>query len=210
METYYRVTIEGWTASFRYPTFVSGMQPTLPVPPLSTLFGLLSAAKGDYVDTSSQEFGFIFQSAGKATDLETYYELSKNLRAKSNINQREFLIEPKLIFYTQSDEVAGWLETPYYPLLLGRSTELAQITAIRAVQLERKASVRLGHTILPFPFEGIYGVVQALPVSFSETTPREAQGVRPFYLIDNFQQYSGDPVLYDPEMNWGIWWWKNF
>ena len=57
-----RILIEGWTASFRYPTFISGFQPTLPVPPLSTIYGLLSAAKGDLVTPIDTSVGFVFES----------------------------------------------------------------------------------------------------------------------------------------------------
>ena len=40
-----RVHITGWVSSFRNPLFISGFQPTLPLPPLSALYGLLTAAK---------------------------------------------------------------------------------------------------------------------------------------------------------------------
>jgi CRISPR-associated protein Cas5t len=43
-----RVTITAYTASFRVPHFV-GYQLTLPVPPLSTIYGLISAAAGRWV-----------------------------------------------------------------------------------------------------------------------------------------------------------------
>ena len=45
----FRIHITSWTASFRYPNLISGYQPSLVVPPLSTVFGLFSAAVGDYV-----------------------------------------------------------------------------------------------------------------------------------------------------------------
>ena len=41
-----RVGLSGWTASFRYPAFISGFQPTLPVPPLSTIYGILVGREG--------------------------------------------------------------------------------------------------------------------------------------------------------------------
>jgi len=43
----YRIHVTSWTASFRYPNMISGYQPTLSAPPLSTINGLISAAKGD-------------------------------------------------------------------------------------------------------------------------------------------------------------------
>ena len=41
-----RVEISAMTASFRYPMFVVSYQPTYPVPPVSTLYGLLSCGQG--------------------------------------------------------------------------------------------------------------------------------------------------------------------
>ena len=58
---YLRILIEGWTASFRYPAFISGFQPTLPVPPLSTIYGLLSAAKGELVTPDETNVGLAKQ-----------------------------------------------------------------------------------------------------------------------------------------------------
>ena len=68
-----RILIEGWTASFRYPAFISGFQPTLPVPPLSTIYGLLSAVKGELVTPNETNVGFVFDYDSKSVDLETIY-----------------------------------------------------------------------------------------------------------------------------------------
>lgn len=86
-----RVLIEGWTASFRYPTFISGFQPTLPVPPLSTIYGLLSAVKGDLVTPEDTDVGFVFDFEAKSVDLETIYELKGLKGNKSNVTKREFV-----------------------------------------------------------------------------------------------------------------------
>ena len=86
-----RVIINGWTASFRFPSFISGFQPTLSVPPLSTIYGLLSAVKGELVTPNDVHVGFIFEYDSKAVDLETIYEL----KALKEIN----LILPKENFY---------------------------------------------------------------------------------------------------------------
>ena len=56
-----RVHLMGWTASFRYPIFVTGYQPTLPVPPVSTIYGLISAAKGEYVIPEQTKVGYVIK-----------------------------------------------------------------------------------------------------------------------------------------------------
>ncbi len=52
----YRIHLTSWTASFRYPNLISGYQPSLVVPPLATIYGLISAAAGDYISGSVKNF----------------------------------------------------------------------------------------------------------------------------------------------------------
>lgn len=200
----YRIHLRGWTASFRYPAFISGFQPTLPVPPLSTIYGLLSAAKGSIVTPGETSVGYVFQSKGKAVDLETIYELEENLRAKSNIVKREILYEPDVFLYIPHEVIAYNFRRPFYPLLLGRSTELAMVDEIKAIELEERSKVKLGCTIFPFPTEGIYGPIQALPTHFTDDIPRKARGTKPFYLVDEFLVYN-KKIFFDPEKEWGVW-----
>ena len=199
-----RVHIVGWTASFRNPLFISGFQPTLSLPPLSTLYGLLSAAKGDYVTPLDTSIAFVFHSQGKAVDIETVYEFGGGLIAKSNICRREFLFNPELYLYLPDLSFASYFERPHYPLLLGRSTELATVSDIRTVNLEITDKVEYGYTLLPFPMEQIYGPIQALPTHFSAERPRKPLGTRVFYLLNELIPYQGKDELVDPEFSWGV------
>lgn len=199
-----RVHIVGWTASFRNPLFVSGFQPTLPLPPLSTIYGLLSAAKGDWVTPDDASIGFLFFSSGTAKDLETIYEFDKTrLIAKSNVYLREFLVEPELYIYTPELNLRKYLERPHYTLLLGRSTELVTVASIDEVDLIEVEKNLFKNTLIPFPMNGIYGPIQSLPTHFNQERPRKPQGIRPFYLITNPIEYYGKS-LYDPERQWGV------
>jgi CRISPR-associated protein Cas5t len=173
------------------------------VPPLSTIYGLLSAAKGTLVTPGDTAVGYIFQSKGKAVDLETIYELDEPLKAKSNICKREVLFEPELYLYIEKIEFMEYFSKPYYPLLIGRSTELGMVENIEEVILEQQENVRLGCTILPFPMDGIYGPIQALPTHFTDTIPRRALGTRPFYLVENFILYK-QSSWFDIQKRWGV------
>ena len=95
-----RVHIKGWVSSFRNPLLISGFQPTLPLPPLSALYGLLTAAKGDWVTPYNAAIGFVFKSNGRGTDLETVYEFRNTLSAKSKINKRQTKLGSSKMFYT--------------------------------------------------------------------------------------------------------------
>lgn len=199
-----RILIEGWTASFRYPTFISGFQPTLPVPPLSTIYGLLSAVKGEFVTPEDTNVGFVFESEAKSIDLETIYELKGLTGNKSNVAKREFLFNPKLYLYLNNLEFRKFFEKPSYPILLGRSSDLAFINEIKEIDVEKKSNIKLGKTILPFGTNGAFGIIQALPTHFSEDIPRKAMGTKPYILMNQFYNYS-DECYYDDELNWGFW-----
>lgn len=199
-----RILIEGWTASFRYPTFISGFQPTLPVPPLSTIYGLLSAVKGEFVTPENTKVGFVFESEAKSIDLETIYELKGLTGNKSNVAKREFLFNPKLYLYLNNLEFRKFFEKPSYPILLGRSSDLAFINEIKEIDVEKKSNIKLGKTILPFGTNGAFGIIQALPTHFSEDIPRKAMGTKPYILMNQFYNYS-DECYYDDELNWGFW-----
>ena len=201
---YLRILIEGWTASFRYPAFISGFQPTLPVPPLSTIYGLLSAAKGELVTPDETNVGFVFDYDAKAVDLETIYELKGLKGNKSNVAKREFLFNPSIYLYTDDLEFKKYFKNPAYPILLGRSSDLAIISEIKEIEMEKKNNVKLGKTILPFGIEGAFGIIQALPTHFSDSIPRKAIGTKPYLLMNQFFDYSGD-CYFDSELNWGVW-----
>ena len=119
-----RVKIKSWTASFRYPTFQSGYQPTLPVPPLSTIQGILSAAKGKIVSFNELPFvGYVFMSDGKGTDLERIYALGK---PETDVIKREILFNNTLYLYLP-DEWEKYFRKPKFQLLLGRSSDIATV-----------------------------------------------------------------------------------
>lgn len=204
-----RVHITGWVSSFRNPLFISGFQPTLPLPPLSALYGLLTAAKGDWVTPHDAAIGFVFKSNDKAVDLETVYEFpykGKNLlRGKSNVNRREFLVQPELYLYTPEIRLREALERPRYTLLMGRSSDLATVKSIEEVELQRKSETTYCDTILPFPDPQLHGQVQALPTHFTAEIPRKPCGVRAYCLVTEVKgiKYQGD-VLHDPDKEWGV------
>ena len=203
---YLRVLIEGWTASFRYPAFVSGFQPTLPVPPLSTIYGLLSSIKGEIVKPNDLKMGYIFSYESKAIDLEQIYEIKALTGNKPNIIKREFLVNPKMYLYVDDLNFKKYFESPHYHLLLGRSSDLAMIKDIQTVNMEKKSKVKLGRTILPFGTKGAYGILQALPISFSDDIPRKTSETRPFILMEDIFEYE-EECYYDKQLDKGIWIW---
>jgi len=204
-----RIKIKSWTSSFRYPTFQSGYQPTLPVPPLSTIQGLLSAAKGDIVSLSEIPFfGYVFISNGRGVDLERIYALGK---PETDVIKREILFDNILYLYLP-EEWEKCFRSPKFQLLLGRSTDIATVEKISKIELEEKTNIPVGGTIVPMD-SGLPGLVHALPVEFDySTSPRKVKIVRPFVVLpfpknsaQRRRQTYQHRLPYDPEVDIGVW-----
>ncbi|MBK8519003.1 MAG: type I-B CRISPR-associated protein Cas5 [Saprospiraceae bacterium] len=188
----HRIKITSWTASFRYPNLISGVQPSLEVPPLSTVLGLLNAAAGQYLEHKNLEIGYYFEFGAKTFDLETIYQIdsdSKNKasnNAKSNIIQREFLFENTLWLYFTDIQLVQYFKQPAYSLLLGRSGDLASVEVIDSVELiEVTNASKIKGQIIPLEGNFIAGQLQALPRYFSNTFPRKNLGTEAFSIISH-------------------------
>jgi CRISPR-associated protein Cas5t len=75
-DTVARIVIEAPTASFRYPHFLIGRQPSFDMPPPSTIFGLVAAALGDWPDRPIR-FAYLFTSKSRCSDLEHQHVISR-------------------------------------------------------------------------------------------------------------------------------------
>ena len=187
----YRIDIESWTASFRYPNLISGVQPTLDVPPISTVLGILNAAAGRYLHHENLELGYYFEFGGKAFDLETIYMIQSDSKgnpsnsAKSNVIKREFLMDGKLTLFLKDEMVVDYLRNPFYDILLGRSGDLAKVfIREEMIDLEKKSDAsRIKGQIIPFSKGFLPGKIQALPQYFTDEFPRKNLGTTPFTII---------------------------
>ncbi len=187
---FYRIKISSWTASFRYPNILSGFQPTLDVPPLSTVLGFINACAGKYLDYKSRRIGYYFEYGAKEVDLETIYQIERSEKntpkneVKSNIIRREFLYDCRLYLYLQDEELVRYLKMPYFPLLLGRSCDLAMVDRIEEVDLEEvNGADRIRGQLIPFRGNFLPGMIQALPQYFTDEIPRRNLGTMPYTVI---------------------------
>ncbi len=202
-----RVKIISWTASFRYPTFQSGYQPTLSLPPLSTILGLLSSAKGEIVGFNDLDFvGYIFKSEGKSVDLEKIYFLSESNGNNSDVIEREILFNNILYLYLP-DNWIKYFKNPNYQLLLVRSSDLATVDEIKTVQLEKIENTKISGTIIPLESK-IPGIIHSLVVEYDYSTiPRSVKAARPFTLVPystkNLEIYP-EETFYDEELGLGV------
>ena len=112
-------------------------------------------------------------------------------------------MQPELYLYTPEMWLREVFERPRYPLLLGRSSDLATVKSIKEVELESRSETIYYNTILPFPDSQLHGQVLALPTHFTADIPRRPCGTRAYCLITEKIKYEGD-VLHDADKNWGV------
>ncbi len=199
----YRIKITSWTSSFRYPNIISGYQPTLYVPPLSTVLGLINAAAGRYVEHQSLELAYFFDYAAEAVDVETLWMVAGASRkgkagepdkmvatnnVKSNAGRRQFLFETTLYLYLFDKELADCFRQPAYQLLLGRSSDLATVEEVAEVELKPvQGKAHLKGQVVPVKSNFLPGVIQALPQYFTNTLPRQNIGTQAYSIL-NFKE----------------------
>jgi len=180
-----------------------GYQPTLPVPPLSTVYGLISAAVGRLVIPKDTPLGYYFTSDGYGTDLERILEIEPGKIEKINRLKREFLANVHLTLYIDPSFEADF-QTPRYPLLLGRSSDLTTVDELKLVEIEERMEGQMMpgvYTILPKACRR--AVICALPVYFDDNIPRKAIGSRKFFLTEE-EFYSSERAWFDKEENKGF------
>jgi CRISPR-associated protein Cas5t len=98
--------------------------------------------------------------------------------------QREFLFETRLSLYCNTPQIVDYFRTPVYPLLMGRSSDLAsveQIVEVELVRIEQASKVR--GQIVPLKGNYLPGVIQALPKYFTDSFPRQNIGTEPYSVI---------------------------
>lgn len=186
-----KVRISGYTASFRTPG-LAAYQLTLKVPPLSTIFGLISAAVGELLHPSNIDWvGYRFDYQGIGTDLETIQQIKHRKRplyAGKNVKYREFLVYPQLILYLPT-KWKSFFEKPRYPLLLGRTQDIAYVNQIEAIELLSVDQDKLNGVILPSDIvldkhNNINASIHNLPIAFSDDPNRRPLGVKMFGILD--------------------------
>ncbi|MBX6754700.1 MAG: CRISPR-associated protein Cas5 [Thermorudis peleae] len=194
-----RIHITALTASFRAPSFVA-YQLSLGVPPLATMFGLLSAASGRWITPEHVPWlAYRLTYAARTMDLETIYAvvrkdpLATPRFDERNIVLREFLVQPELDLFLPAD----WgpiFERPRYQLVLGRSQDIAMVEAIESAELEPVESGAVAGVLLPIDVvvrNGVTAVLHNLPVAFTPDPDRRPIRVTLFGVIEGQRSTLG-------------------
>jgi CRISPR-associated protein Cas5t len=188
---------------------LSGIQPTLEVPQLSTVLGLINAAAGFYIPHQQLTIGYYFEFQQKTTDLETIYMIDSSNSggpsntAKSNVIKREFLYDNFLRIYVTDRKIAEYFLKPYYQLVLGRMNDLATVcNGVQTVDLPKidRAEIIRGQ-VIPLKGTGVTGTIQALPKYFSNTIPRLNLGTAPYSVIAHYKSVAANVQAYRDTIN---------
>jgi len=204
-----RVVIRADITSFRHPFFVTGRQPSSDMPPPSTIYGHCASALGDWPNVSEFFFGihFIYRSRGQ--DLE-HQHIAEALsprtptrvptpdgdeRATTSITvqpvSRDFLFGVTMTLYLPPD-LAQAFRRPVYPVVLGRSQDLAEIVSVEEITLERAARTRVEHTLLPFSVRPYLRFGSTVLLSRYISPPPERYAHFERYIVLHDSVFSGE------------------
>ena len=187
-----RITITAYTASFRVPHFV-GHQLTLTVPPLSTIYGLISAAAGRWVSPDEVEWvAYRCEYESKAVDTEAILTVERPKPSEParfvtrNVIPREFLVMPCLTLYLPP-EWESVFRCPRYSLLLGRTQDVATVEEVKHTALNPVQDGIVSGVLLPFEIVAKGNAsawLQNLPVAFTDGPIRRPVGTHIFGIVD--------------------------
>ncbi|WP_079035779.1 CRISPR-associated protein Cas5 [Streptomyces albus] len=168
----WRAQFHAPVASFKDPLF-PGLSHGLPVPPPSTVRGLLAAASGRVAENSP--VGIAAWSEGSGVDMETYHPIGADgtnpavagrVRAGKGgmtIRDRPFRADVHLVVWLPDPEgrrLAEALRRPRWPLRLGRSQDLVHPLGVREVTLRPAEHAVVGHALAP---SGGHEAPEAMP-----------------------------------------------
>lgn len=207
-----RVELEGLTCSFRYPHFHVGRQLTYRMPPPATIYGHICSAVGEWVDPSSLRFGYFFSSSGRNSDYEHIYQFTpgsskrdkkwgqvENIKGELVPVWRDFMLNPKLLLYidtpTHLEQIYEGFCSPRYPVILGRSQDMAGYRNVELTSLETASSGYFENTLLPWTFRMRTSVGNPILMPrFIDPEDRQRVLWAPYIVLENRLFLSDKPI----------------
>jgi CRISPR-associated protein Cas5t len=166
-----------------------------PIPTSCPLIhGHCASMLGRWPDPATFRFGLHFTFRSVGVDLEhqhltevlgprarqTIPTVGGALKATATANiqpvRREFLFDTALTLYL-NPEMADAFRAPVYPVVLGRSQDLAEVISVDVITLRRGERARLEHTLLPWRLRPCVpaGTTVLLSRYISEAPRRDAE-----------------------------------
>lgn len=191
------VHLEGYTAFFKHPLVITGTQITLPLPPYSTILGMISACAGRVVTHKDTRIGFEFRSKSVGLELERTERLivdkKGNLRPHPDgqgILKRYVHFGPALDLYLTNLELDSAFKSPSSTPSLGRSQDIMWITSIKQMDLQSVESGNIGPTMVPAIKGKIPSLIVRCPEWFDNNTEGRTRIVGPVGYYQAIQPSS--------------------
>jgi len=168
-----RIKCSGCMNSFRQPDYHT-YHKTLPLPPKTTVAGMIGSALGVSPDSINEEWlqnnrfqmGVVGKNNGKANDLwqirkydtkqiGAFQNGAESTPYKTAVIVRELLYASEFTFYLHFENekdfelVFAKLQNPEWAISLGREDELILVQEIKQMNLEEIADVTFCNTVLP-------------------------------------------------------------
>ncbi|MGH6690209.1 MAG: CRISPR-associated protein Cas5 [Gammaproteobacteria bacterium] len=201
-----KVRLTASIASFRYPHFLVGRQASYEMPPPSTIYGHLASAVGVRLDPKPVRFAYAVSYAARGMDLEHQHIISRyppekmsrgesaKFRAWRQANEfsvggsvqptvRDFLFNLDLTLYLVPHDLGGAFRRPVFPVVLGRSQDLACVVSVEEVELESASSAYFSGTLLPFSWRARTGFGTTVLMPRFITPPPEREASFSQYII---------------------------
>lgn len=205
-----RVELEAPICSFRYPHFLVGRQLTFDMPPPSTIFGHIASALGEWPDPRAVRFAYHFTCLGTGQDLENQHIVTpatggklpsgdaKALDATVQPTRRQFLLGARMTLYVDRLDFRSAFDLPTFPVVLGRSQDLACYARVDEVDLERSDRGYFENTLLPFEFRTRTGrgVTVLMPRYIGPPPGRDAMFDR--FIVLRERVYHAPPGVEEP------------
>lgn len=166
----YLIIIKGIanTASFRIPESHT-FQQTLPLPPITTLVGLVGAALGlsfkdamRFREDNGLYLGVIGKHNGQLRDLWKYHKI-KTGEVISDVLLREYLVDFRMKLAIGSENAGSLTQVrdgflnPHYALTIGNSDDLLKICKVGQIEsLKSSPSSEFQNTVLSGDHTGVY------------------------------------------------------
>ena len=156
MDKVLEIQFAGWTATPRLPFVLSGNALCMPVPPYSTILGILGCCLGRFVSCNEVKVGFRYLYDTVSLDIETRRRLQfdgkkiKNHDKGSDAYTREFHTNPDLTVWIDRIDWKEYFESPIGTPALGRSQDLLQIKKVCVKEVIPISEGTLKGCMIPF------------------------------------------------------------
>ncbi|MGH8932071.1 MAG: CRISPR-associated protein Cas5 [Egibacteraceae bacterium] len=211
-----RVSVDAPVASFRYPHFLVGRQVSYPAPPPTTVRGLLASALGLHSCPAERTVAYRFTCLARVDDLEHQHllapsggtlpgtRLPKVVEGAVNPVRREMLFGCRLELLVAGgdlDHLAQALHAPAFAMSLGRSQDLAAVTAQGTVDLVEAAGGYYEDALLPGALRVAvrHGLGLVMPVALGPPPERAVEFGGVVWVEGHTTHDGPGPVLVDPD-----------